>query len=144
VNDIITIIIPGEPTPKGRPRIGRNRHTGKSLAYTPTKTRTAETVGKYIAKAAMRGRLRMDGPVVVEMIAYRSKGMPRTKVGKAAALAGDLVPETKPDLDNIIKLALDICNEIVFNDDNQVVDISAKKRFSDNPRLEIRVWPYKK
>jgi Holliday junction resolvase RusA-like endonuclease len=49
---------------------------------------------------------------------------------------------TRPDLDNYIKAAMDICGGIVFRDDAQVVLIGSSKMYSDNPRLEIDVSPW--
>jgi len=45
----------------------------------------------------------------------------------------------KPDIDNCIKFVLDCLNEQLFKDDKQIVDIAAKKRYSDDPRTEI-LW----
>jgi Holliday junction resolvase RusA-like endonuclease len=50
---------------------------------------------------------------------------------------------TKPDLSNLIKMYEDAGNGIIFADDKQIVDITAKKRYSLNPRTEITVMPKK-
>ena len=63
----------------------------------------------------------------------------RSKKKTALALAGELMPGSRPDLDNFIKAALDGCNEIVFKDDSLVVTITATKRYSDRPALTITV-----
>ena len=50
---------------------------------------------------------------------------------------------TKPDLSNLIKMYEDAGNGIIFVDDKQIVDITARKRYSLNPRTEITVMPKK-
>ena len=46
-------------------------------------------------------------------------------------------PESKPDLDNIIKAVLDGCNGVVFRDDKQVVSIHAAKEYGEAPGVEV-------
>lgn len=47
----------------------------------------------------------------------------------------------KCDLDNYVKYYLDCSNKILFNDDKQIVEIYAKKLYSDQPRTEIEIMP---
>lgn len=145
---VIEIIIPGEPTPKGRPRIGINRGTGRAVAFTPAKTVNAEATIAFFASQAMAGRAPFDGPISMEVTAYRAKGMP----GKASAKpgtksrtdfdraeAGFICPTSKPDADNYLKTAQDALNGVVFADDAQVIDAIVRKRYSARPRLVIVV-----
>lgn len=49
-------------------------------------------------------------------------------------------PQTKkPDIDNLLKGLFDAANGIIWKDDNQVVKVTAEKRYSDNPRIEMTV-----
>ena len=57
----------------------------------------------------------------------------------ADALLGLLFPVKKPDADNFAKSALDACNKVVWVDDAQVVDLHVFKRFSDQPRLAVKI-----
>lgn len=43
------------------------------------------------------------------------------------------------DLDNCVKFVFDAMNDLVYNDDRQIVKMSAEKRYSANPRVEITV-----
>lgn len=55
--------------------------------------------------------------------------------------AGNIVPP-RPDIDNIVKAALDGCNSIVYDDDKQVWHIAAFKKYTDideKPHLNIKV-----
>jgi Holliday junction resolvase RusA-like endonuclease len=60
---------------------------------------------------------------------------------RLAALAGAIVPTSKPDIDNYVKTALDAINTIVVTDDGLVVEIRARKRFSDQPKLTAIIVP---
>ena len=57
---------------------------------------------------------------------------------KQAPLTGPLIV-VKPDTDNYIKSTLDGLNGLLWEDDNQIVDLIAHKYYSDNPRVEIEV-----
>ena len=142
------IIIPGEPVAKGRPRIGTNRHTGRAIAFTPARTVRAEATIAHFAAQAMAGRDLLTGPLMVIITAYRSKGMPGSATAKEgtkartcydAAEAGTLKPITKPDADNYLKTVCDALNGVVYHDDAQITDITIRKRYSSQPRLEIHI-----
>lgn len=45
----------------------------------------------------------------------------------------------RPDLDNFIKMYLDVMNGLVFEDDSQVVFLIAEKKYSQNPKSVIYV-----
>jgi Holliday junction resolvase RusA-like endonuclease len=50
-------------------------------------------------------------------------------------------PIGRPDLDNFVKSGLDSINEIVIRDDSQVVEATARKRYSTAPKLVMTVFP---
>ena len=51
--------------------------------------------------------------------------------------AGLEVPAKKPDIDNLLKAVLDALNGKAYHDDNQIVEISAKKLYSNEPRTVV-------
>ena len=58
---------------------------------------------------------------------------------KAEALAGRLMPATKPDCDNLAKTVLDALNGVLWLDDAQVVDLSVSKRYAAEPHTVVTV-----
>lgn len=107
-------VFPGEPVAKQRPR------TGKGGTYTPKKTRDAEEAIRWQLRER---RVQPDADYLlgVHVRFYSGDGRRR-------------------DLDNLLKLLLDACNEFVWADDFQVTEIHAAViRRADNPRTELVV-----
>lgn len=46
----------------------------------------------------------------------------------------------KGDIDNLLKKSFDAMNKLVFDDDAQIYEITAKKVYSDQPRSEINIY----
>jgi Holliday junction resolvase RusA-like endonuclease len=130
----IVIELAGEPKGKGRPR-----HTRAGLTYTPARTRSQEAALGWAAAAAMQGRKPLEGALRVSIETFVSVPTSWSKKKQRMALAGEIVPTTKPDADNVAKLAADACNTIVWRDDSQIADMRITKRYSERPRLLITV-----
>lgn len=62
---------------------------------------------------------------------------------KKEAIAGLIVPTTKPDGDNILKVVLDALNGLAYDDDRQVVKMGIIKVYGVNPGLMVQVDEYK-
>ena len=58
---------------------------------------------------------------------------------QAQAMAGELLPTTKPDVDNIVKAIGDGLNGVVWRDDVQAVDLFVRKRYGAMPGVQVRV-----
>lgn len=130
----IVIELAGEPKGKGRPRFVRS--TGH--AYTPAQTRSYESMLRLAAQEAMAGRIPIDGPVEVEVLACMPIPVSWSKGKRAGAIAGTVKPTSRPDVDNLVKM-LDAFNEVVWRDDKQVVWCRVAKVYSEKPRLRIDV-----
>ena len=57
---------------------------------------------------------------------------------KRLAMIGNYKP-TKPDIDNLIKTVLDAANNHLWNDDNQIVEITSFKRYGEEPKILMTV-----
>ena len=68
-------------------------------------------------------------------------GIPKSdgKAKREKKLTGEIKPTKVPDIDNLQKLVQDSINKVVFYDDSQVVEIFARKLYSDKPRTEIKI-----
>jgi Holliday junction resolvase RusA-like endonuclease len=131
----VTVVIAGEPVAKARPRLTRR------VAYTPAHTRKYEAHGRLAAQLAMGDRPPLEAPVRIELVAELPIPVSWSGRRRALAVTGDLLPTSRPDVDNYIKAGLDSLNEIIVRDDSQIVEITARKRFSVAPKLVMTVFP---
>jgi Holliday junction resolvase RusA-like endonuclease len=132
----VSIVVPGAPVPKGRPRL--STINGQARAFTPTKTRRYEDLIRLEAGNVMEARAQLQGPTSVRIRAYMPmpQAMAKSKLKSQSAEAGVIRPLTKPDVDNFAKV-IDALNGIVWPDDNQVVELTVEKFYSSRPRLEL-------
>ncbi len=131
----ISFTVPGEPRGKGRPRF--NRKSAKP--YKDTKTASYENLICLAWKAEHGRRSPHKGPVRLKVASFHSIPTSRPKWWKSRA-EGELVAVTKiPDLDNILKCVLDGLDKVAFCNDSQVCGITATKRYSLRPRLEVEL-----
>lgn len=140
----VKILVPGIPQGKGRARafIRRGgRGAGTTGHYTPEKTRSYEGVIAAMAQAAMAGRALLTAPLLIEVIAVMPVPPSWPAWKRAAALRGEVLPTTKPDLDNIEKALKDGFNQVVWRDDAQVVHCVKSKRYGDTPGVMVTVTP---
>jgi Holliday junction resolvase RusA-like endonuclease len=115
---MIEFVIPMDPVAKGRPRISTIH--GKAFAFTPKETVVAERTMAVFAREAMAGKAPLTGvlEVSVHFVLRKPQSVKRE------------YPTTKPDLDNYVKM-LDAFNGILWEDDSQVVHITAKKKYCE-------------
>ena len=118
---MIRITVPGRPVPKGRPRLGVRG--SKAFIYTPERTKEYEQTVGWHARAAVQGCKALECPVAVTIDLH-------------------LHGKRRIDVDNCAKSILDGMNGIVYEDDNQVVDLRVRKLRESNrkkQRVEIEV-----
>lgn len=132
---ILDVTIPGQPVGKGRPKFVRA--TGR--AYTPKGTAEWERSAAYLFRSEYDGAP-VDGALSVTIIAVmqRPKRLMRKKDPE------DRIPcLTKPDIDNVVKSALDaLVMGGVIRDDKTVWKVSSEKLFTsktEGPCLRVVV-----
>lgn len=114
---IVTFEVPGAPVP-----LDRARHTAAGAVYNTARVKRAKaTIGLH-ARAAMRGRHPLAGPVKLRATFWRHRK-----------------PDAAPDVSNYLKLLEDALNGIAFGDDAQIVTVVAAKRRAERPADERTV-----
>jgi Holliday junction resolvase RusA-like endonuclease len=134
--DLISFIVYGEPTAQGRPRFARRGNF--VTTYDPKKSKEyKDTV--YSVAMQHRPPQPLLGALSVSIMCYRS--IPKSFSKKKAEMAesGELLPVTKPDVDNYAKGIKDALKGVIWQDDSQVTFLSVSKRYSISPRVEISI-----
>jgi len=133
---MITIIIPGEMRGKGRPRF--SVRGGHARAYTDAKTANAETWIRSCA-VSQSGFKPLDTPLSVDIAITVEVPASWSRKKREKALAGEIWPTGKPDIDNAAKLVADALNGIIWKDDKQIVRLVASKRYGEVARTILVV-----
>ena len=120
-----------EPVAKGRPRAFGNR------MVTPAKTRKYEAAFAQLA-ADCEPRAPIEGAIAITLTFYlkRPKRLMRKKDP-----SGRLPCDRRPDLDNLVKAAMDALKRW-WRDDAQIANITASKFYTEKdglPRVEVVV-----
>lgn len=126
------IIIAGKIRGKQRPKV-YNRH-----AVTPEETINYENWVRLCYQ--QQGGEFLKGYLKAEIVAYYKipKSYPKKRI--QTIKDGLEYPDKKPDSDNIAKIILDALNGIAYEDDKQVIDLSVKKRYTEEKeRVEINL-----
>lgn len=118
-----------EPVGKARARTVRTR-SGKTISYTPGKTVHAENL---IRDKIMEEEIFFPKPIPLRIIATFYRPRP-----KALAMRF-ILPTTRPDLDNYLKLLTDSLQKFIYDDDSQITTALIKKRFGSPPRIELEL-----
>ncbi len=139
----VKVFVPGIPQGKGRARTRVVTAGGRTFAthYTPAKTQAYEGMIAAAAATVMNGAPPMQCPVLLEFKAILPVPQSWPAWKTQAALRGEVVPTTKPDMDNVEKAILDGFNEVVWRDDVQVVDVNKSKRYGPTPGVWVIVTP---
>ena len=130
----IRFSVPGKPFGKQRPRfVRRGRFTS---TYTPKETVEYENKVKESYKREV-GNIKLEGAIEAKIVGTFPIPQSASKKQKDEILSGRVKYTKKIDCDNMAKSILDALNEIAYDDDSQVFDLSAKKRYGENPRVDV-------
>lgn len=133
----ISLVVPGQPQGKLRPRAVRRRdHT---RIYTPEKTVNYETYIKEMFVISYPDFVLLEGALRMTVTAWMM--IPKSTSKKRAKLMVERVirPDKKPDWDNIGKVASDALEGLAYKRDAQIVTGIVYKWYSHRPRLEIEI-----
>lgn len=148
------IVIPGTPIPKARNR-RRRLADGRVMDYDPQhaeKNNVAKQLQKCI-KASLNSEnseivmkaseLNSKKSFSLDVVLYIPIPKSDSMAHRNAKLWGLIPHNQKPDSSNYLKFYEDAANSVLYDDDSMLCHVSAKKKWSDNPRTEINIIPMK-
>lgn len=134
----IIIEIEGDPVSKQSFKIAmRGRY---AIKYKDEKVQDQEDKIRSIAKTVMQDTI-FYAPVDMRVVVFRSipKTLYNSKKKLALCLSGRLLPDVRPDFDNITKLLADAIETEIYKNDGQVCKYIFEKYYSLKPRTIIMV-----
>jgi Holliday junction resolvase RusA-like endonuclease len=152
----IEIVIPGVPVAKARPRfsVRKSKKTGRSFVLTYKQSEEQTVEGKWIL--LLREQLRRSGwqiattdPLIIFLMFEMPYPSGMTKAQTALIEEGyypkkikngqEVLVVPRQDVDNLAKFALDCMNNEVYSDDALIVNMTADKTFSKEPKTTITI-----
>ncbi len=129
---MIQIELYGNPVPWAAPRLS------KKGSY------DVKASDKETARWQIRSQHRdnpLPGAIFLDFTFFLPIPSNTSKAKKNQMLSHKILPMVRPDLTNFQKLYEDCLKGIVISDDNVVTDVCARKRYSEKPRVLIKVIP---
>jgi Holliday junction resolvase RusA-like endonuclease len=123
-----TVLMP----PGAKARARTVVHNGKVRTFTPSKTVDAESMIRLAYFNESKDRINKPNGVQLSCAFTITKP-------KSAPKKREILPITRPDIDNYIKLVLDALNGYAWEDDSQIIILSAVKRYGDISQIEITI-----
>ena len=137
----IRFFVPGRPEGKPRPRATKAGHM-----YTPDGGRRYERRIRDAFREATEDRYALqtafpaEVPVRLSVTAYHAIPQRESRARQKAMAAGLVPCIRKPDLDNVLKSAADALNGWAYQDDRQIVRVSARRRWTAGvPGIEVEI-----
>jgi len=136
---MITIVVPGRPIAKKRPRFAR---VGRGIRTYSDQQAEAKM---FVSIAQKQVKKQFAGAVSVSCLFILPRPKSNYGTGKNRHKLKQTAPEhhtVKPDVDNLEKFVLDCLNRVAWRDDGQVVFTMSKKIYEDeknNPCTIITV-----
>ena len=133
----IEFIIEGKVKPKQS-----FRYTRQGFKYTPrdVKQYARDIQYSFYAKyPKWLPSMFLEKPLRAEIEVYKQMPKSFSKTKKQRAIAGEIRPLIKPDVDNCTKNIFDALNGIVYPDDKQIVELSVKKFYSETEFVKVRI-----
>jgi len=129
------LFVRGVPKAQGRPRIVRFAN-GKAGLKDPEASRDWKNYVRMCVAEKVSGPI--SGPVALELWFYLPVPRSFSRRRRLAALAGEVLPAKKPDLDNLVKAVLDALLGVAIEDDRQVIELKAGKLYG-TPGVNILI-----
>ena len=128
-----TICIEAVPYPWAAPRVTRR------VSFNPKAKEKREYIRQVMKQLPPSP---FKGAISLRITFYMQIPQSWTWKRKLGSLEENSRHTKKPDLDNCVKALVDSLKKLVFDDDNQVFEIHAKKEYAEKPRIVVHVTEF--
>ncbi len=128
---MIDVTIHGVPLPWKAPYVGT--HGAFSV-----RTKPGEII-KDIIRQQYKGPI-IESSVICQLTFYMPIPKTTSKKNRLKMISGIIRPHPGGDRTNLAKWYEDLCQGIIYKNDNQIVGGEPSKYYSETPRTEIKVW----
>ena len=146
----LDVVYPGVPVPKGSVRAGKGPG-GRAKLYTDKVSDQAmNSLAWFLVSERRRAGWRVTSEPIFLLLEFGFRPPKSWPMWKHDAVAiGELVGidylrhDSKPDVDNLVKLVNDAANGILWHDDAQVVSVYARKVWAAKAytRIQLELQP---
>ncbi|MGF9975924.1 RusA family crossover junction endodeoxyribonuclease [Viridibacillus arvi] len=132
----ITFEIDGDVQAQQRPKFSR---FGKGVSVRdPKESKEYKSFVRLVASEHSLDEL-ITEPIRLHIDVYRKIPKSFSKKKHLQAVDGELRPTTKPDIDNLVKGIKDGLSKVIWHDDSQVIELVARKFYSDKPKAVVTI-----
>lgn len=143
--NIISLMIPGQPVAKNRPRFARIGKGVRTYSDQSDEEQLWVMVARQqLKKFTVQRFCGFNGPVSMKIVFWMKRPASHFGSGKNSGIlkaSAPSAPIIKPDIDNFLKHVMDCLNHcVIWQDDSFVVGVDARKRYAlpgTEPRTEI-------
>ena len=125
-----------EPIAQLRPRA--SSRGGHVRLYDPPKVKQYKAVLHNLVTEQYKNPP-LTGALSVSMLFYRPVQKSLSNIERQRRLSNEHKAVVKPDVDNYIKSTLDALNGVLWDDDSQIVKLTAEKRYAEKGKIIITV-----
>lgn len=137
----ISLIVPGKPRGKGRPKFARRGQA--VVTYTDEQTVSMEETIRAIWRET--GAQRLPDGEALELTVRVTHERPQNHFRKNGQLSKkgheSPIPTRKPDGDNVFKLVADALNGLAYKDDSQIAYWDLKAQWGIRAHMLIQLQP---
>lgn len=128
---VIDFTVPGKPVAQSRPRFARRGNFVATYDAAPSKDYKSWV--KWCAVQAMDGRARFPREMALSLDVVVTTVKPKS-------LPKHVIHNTKkPDIDNYVKGLMDAMEGVVYEADQQIVEIHARKVYGESDMVSVSV-----
>lgn len=134
----ITFTVYGDAAPGGSKTPGRSKNGKLFVRDSNPRAAAWKQQIAEVAGTLMQDRELFEGPLLLHLTFYRKRA--KWHYNKKGVIPNaPKYPVVKPDLTKLIRPLEDALTGVVYKDDNQIVEQVARKRWADEPRVDVRI-----